>query len=682
MDRSKASQLLRSRLDEFGYNDWKIKYVTSTSFLALCSYKDKSIYLAQHFVDINPENAIKDVINHEVAHVMCEGHGHNDTWKSKAIELGATPNPCPDYGMPDHIIDAIRSGSTIDVTFEEEVKVIPKYNIKRIQDLCPDCNAVAIAIKSWEVNDDQFTFLKCGHLIKKKIPKNTPFHLMVSNDSFELVKSCSHVFNSDNKVSNIAKNQCIKCKEFKPYQFQIDGMLEIEKSLALQRGVGCFDEQGLGKTVQALGIFKYRPDLGPFLFITKGSLTHQVYNEIIRWLGLKYIPQIITTGKDGIMPGLKAYICSYDLLRRFDRTKWIKANIKTIILDECQHIKNPDSTRTTEVRELVKSVEHIIALSGTPWKNRGSELFVALNMIDPQRFQSYKQFVNNWVDYYTSGDTYKEGGIRNIKQFKEYAKGCFIRRERTEVLPELPLISRNKFYTTLDNDEKKAYEDEVSEFVKLYNQAILNGEEDSFANSGEAIAKLQRMRHIVGLAKIKATLEFVEEFINETDRKIAVFVHHKDVGQIMMNQIRRIVKCPVMQLVSSMNSDERFNVQKRFNETSQCVLIASTLASGEGLNLQSGSDCVMHERQWNPANEEQTESRFIRIGQKATSVTATYVIAENASVDARLDAIIEMKRSQFHAVMNNSETPKWNESALMGDLIKGIVSDFNASRRK
>jgi len=57
------------------------------------------------------------------------------------------------------------------------------------------------------------------------------------------------------------------------------------------------------------------------------------------------------------------------------------------------------------------------------------------------------------------------------------------------------------------------------------------------------------------------------------------------------------------------------------------IMIASTLASSEGLNLQFCSDYGMMERQWNPANEEQAEARFIRIGQKATIVNGTYFIA-------------------------------------------------------
>jgi len=86
----------------------------------------------------------------------------------------------------------------------------------------------------------------------------------------------------------------------------------------------------------------------------------------------------------------------------------------------------------------------------------------------------------------------------------------------------------------------------------------------------------------------------------------------------------------------------------------------------------------MHERQWNPMNEEQAEGRFIRIGQTANAVNATYIHVED-STDTQLDVIVENKRRQFHAVMNKGEIPTWNESSIIGDLTQAIV---NSSRGK
>ncbi len=127
-----------------------------------------------------------------------------------------------------------------------------------------------------------------------------------------------------------------------------------------------------------------------------------------------------------------------------------------------------------------------------------------------------------------------------------------------------------------------------------------------------------------------------------------------------------------MKLTAELSSEERYDVQVNFNKLNRVVLVGSTLASGEGLNLQTCSDCIMHERQWNPMNEEQAEGRFIRIGQLAQSVNATYVHADN-SVDTHLDKIIELKRRQFHNVMNKGVMPVWNEANIISELVKSLV---------
>ena len=58
------------------------------------------------------------------------------------------------------------------------------------------------------------------------------------------------------------------------------------------------------------------------------------------------------------------------------------------------------------------------------------------------------------------------------------------------------------------------------------------------------------MRHILGLAKIPATLEFVDDFVEETDRKLVIFVHHIDVGQILYDKLSELYgnRMPVLKL--------------------------------------------------------------------------------------------------------------------------------------
>ena len=569
-------------------------------------------------------------------------------------------------------------------------------NATRLQELCPDCGKVAkerFAIESLDRDGNQVRLitLDCFHIIKRVIPKATPFERMVSNDWHPKVKVCPHKW---------TRNQCDVCGEFKLFNFQVIGARFAEVGLSQQKGVGIFDDMGLGKTVQGLAIPKFHPEYLPFIVVTKSAITFQWMKQIIRWLGPEYLPMIIRTSRDTILPGLKAYIIPYDLLRRMPKGKMHNLGIKLVILDEVQQIKNDSSARTQEVRQLISNNEDckVIELSATPWKNRGYEFYPALNLIDPVKFWSPQHFLDTWVEYYWDGAKKKMGGIRNIPRFKEFVKDLIIRREFDEVMDEYPEVNRKKLNVQLDSLQQDTYDESVGDFVAWYNEYVIGGEEDSISGI-EILAKMARMRHITGLAKIPATLGFVEEFIEDTEKKLAIFVHHKDVGQLMygalvncdkttnpdwyeLAQLLRDSNIPVLQYTAAHSgTPEGFDIQEKFNKTPRCICILSTLAAGEGLDLQTCADAIMHERQWNPQNEDQAApGRFKRIGQLAKVINVTFPEADD-TIDFDLDEIVETKRRQWHSAMNKGEQIKWDESEIGKALAARIVEKFNKKKK-
>lgn len=568
----------------------------------------------------------------------------------------------------------------------------------RLQDKCPTCGKVAkekFAINGTDRQGNQIKIitLDCFHVIQRMVPKATAFESMISNDWKPEVMNCVHKF---------TKNQCDKCGEYKLFNFQVIGARFAEVALSQSKGVGIFDDMGLGKTVQAVALPRYHPKLyTPTMVVTKSAIKFQWFQAFVRWAGPSFIGQIISTSKDFIIPGLKVYIIPYDLLRRFPVEKLHKLKLKLIILDECQQIKNPDSSRTQEVRKLIGASDgcKVIELSGTPWKNRGSEFFPALNLIDPIKFHSYQYYLDTWVEYYWEGAKKKMGGIRNAKKFREYTSNIIIRREYEEVMDEFPNINRMKLPVQLDDLMQSTYDDSVSDFVAWYNDAVIGGDEDKISGI-EILAQMARMRHITGLAKIPATLGFIEEFIEDTQKKLVIFVHHKDVGQLMHSALLDCDKQSNLDWwelavelreqgikVYKYGSEHTGNpigyqIQEDFNKTKRCIMIASTLACGEGLNLQTCADSILHERQWNPQNEDQaTPGRFRRIGQTAGVINITLPEAEG-TIDQELDSIVTQKRGRYHVVMNKGEAFQWNETNFARELAALIVSKHQNKMKK
>jgi hypothetical protein len=720
MDRTQAHNLCKAELAKHGLSDWgvRITHDPKQSFLGMCVYKDKVIILNAFHIDIHPDAEVRDTILHEVAHALTPGQRHNDVWATKARDIGCTNTmPCSHLDIPEHILDAIRSGHMVEIEVEEkEVKHIVRnvtHKVTRLQDKCPECGKVAVEKFSIEAVDKEgnqvkMITLECFHIIKKVIPRGTPYETMVRNFWKPEIAACKHEWPTKEEVKEakqkqitISTNQCKKCKEFRLFNFQVIGARAAETGLAMQKGFGIFDDMGLGKTVQALAIIKFHAaKVCPVMITTKSAIKFQWFKEAVAWLGPEFIGQIISTSRDYLMPGLKIYIIPYDLLRRFPREKLHALGIKLVILDEVQQIKNPDSSRTQEVRKLVSANADckVLPLSATPWKNRGGEFFPALNLMDPIKFYSHQAYLDTHVEYYWQGNKRKMGGIKNPAKFKEFVSNLLIRREYNEVMDEFPDVNRMKLNVKLDELQQNTYDDSESEFVDWYNEFVIGGEEDKVSGI-EILAQMARMRHITGLAKIPATLSFIEEFVETTDRKLVVFVHHKDVGQLMFNALKDTNKetnpdwyelaqelkdegILVMAYTSAhTGKPEGYDIQERFNATPRVIMIASTLACGEGLNLQTCADSVLHERQWNPQNEDQaTPGRFRRIGQLSGVINITCPEAEG-TIDFDLDMIVEEKRKNFHLAMNKGEpVPTWSENDFAKALAERIVAKHKAKK--
>lgn len=351
------------------------------------------------------------------------------------------------------------------------------------------------------------------------------------------------------------------------------------------------------------------------------------------------------------------------------------AGHKTIWSETCKGIGGDGKAvawcnGTVEIKnEITHSVNNVLAASGTYIKNNAAEAFVVLNLLYPNKFNSFQEFEKTYVDGYSTPYGNKHGGIKPwmLDEWNRVTGEFVIRRERADVLKDLPPVNRQFFHTELGPVVERMYRAVMKKFEDAFDEYESASGQEKTQKMSNVLAYMSKMRHITGLAKIDPCVEWVDEFIEEEkDKKLAIFIHHQDVGEMLFRKLDQKYPGKVVKYTSDMDQDTRQRAVDRFRSNAQ-IFIASTLAAGEGLNLQFCSDMILLERQWNPANEEQVEGRFARIGQVANYINSTYVLA-TGTIDEFFADLVERKRKFMLQTLRGSEMIKFEEGSLLREL--------------
>ena len=129
-------------------------------------------------------------------------------------------------------------------------------------------------------------------------------------------------------------------------------------------------------------------------------------------------------------------------------------------------------------------------------------------------------------------------------------------------------------------------------------------------------------------------------------------------------------------------SDRQEHLDKFRNDRDVRIMIAPSLASGTGYDLEFADIGIMLEREWNPSKEGQVEGRFIRATPESLAkaargelkATMVYPIAIN-TIDEWSTELIERKRQSVDSTLDGTAT-EWNETDVMMELAKITIAKW------
>jgi SNF2 family DNA or RNA helicase len=420
--------------------------------------------------------------------------------------------------------------------------------------------------------------------------------------------------------------------------------------LAFLRGAGLggilADDMGLGKTLQAMCVFE-----GRTLVVAPTSVVFNWRDELAR-----FRPALKVCVYHGANRALDAAadvtITSYALLR-LDAKALAAVPWRTVVLDEAQAIKNPDSQTARAAYALPASFR--LALTGTPVENRLEELWSLMHFANRGLLGGRADFADRHARPIADG---APGAAEALRQ---RVRPFVLRRLKQDVAPELPPRTDAVLRVELGDGERAVY-DAVRAATQKDLLALL-GDADGKAQAGgmmKALEALLRLRQAAchpalvpgqsapTSSKVEVLMEALEEAVAE-GHKALVFSQWTSLLDLIEPALAG-AEMPFTRLDGA--TRDRAEVVSRFqSDDGPPVMLVSLKAGGTGLNLTAADHVFLCDPWWNPAVEAQAADRTHRIGQ--TRPVFVYRLVAANTVEERILALQDAKRALMDAALGD-----------------------------
>jgi len=400
------------------------------------------------------------------------------------------------------------------------------------------------------------------------------------------------------------------------------------------------DDMGLGKTLQALCAIR-----GRTLVIAPTSVLENWAAEVERFRPGLRCARFHGAGRR-LDPEADVTLTTYAVLR-LDADTLTRVAWDSLILDESQAIKNPDSQAARAAFRLQGGFR--VALTGTPVENRLAELWSQLQFTNPGLLGDRRDFEERYGRPIASGDADAAARLR------ERIRPFVLRRAKAQVAPELPPRTNLVLHAELSPRERTLYD-----ALRAATREEVLAKLAAGAPLFQALEALLRLRQAAchpalvpgqeaeSSSKIELLLEMLQSSVEE-GHKALVFSQWTS----LLDRVEPHLRSGGIDFTRLDGSTRnRGDVVARFqSEEGPPVLLVSLRAGGVGLNLTAADSVFILDPWWNPAVEDQAADRAHRIGQDRP--VFVYRLVARETVEERILALQEHKRGLADAALGD-----------------------------
>jgi superfamily II DNA or RNA helicase len=424
--------------------------------------------------------------------------------------------------------------------------------------------------------------------------------------------------------------------------YQVDGVNWLNFARRAGLGVLLADDMGLGKTLQALCAIE-----GRTLVVAPTSVLHNWADEIRR-----FRPALSFAVYHGpnrkLDRSVDVTLSTYAILR-LDADTLAAEEWDTVVLDEAQAIKNPDSQVAAAAYRL--QARFRMTLTGTPVENRLEELWSQFHFINRGLLGGRQDFNERYSRPIADGEPGVAGRLR------ERIRPFMLRRMKQQVAPELPPRTEVLLRCELNREERELYD--TIRAATLADVVERLGTGGNVLAALEALLRLRQAACHAGLvpgreasrsSKIDVLLEALGNVVAE-GHKALVFSQWTSLLDLTEPHLE---DAGIEYLRLDGSTRDRAGVVRAFQESGgPPVMLISLKAGGTGLNLTAADHVFLLDPWWNPAVEDQAADRTHRIGQDRPVMV--YRLVARETVEEKILALQERKRALADAALGEAD---------------------------
>jgi len=163
--------------------------------------------------------------------------------------------------------------------------------------------------------------------------------------------------------------------------------------------------------------------------------------------------------------------------------------------------------------------------------------------------------------------------------------------------------------------------------------------------------KLNLLRQAVGQAKLPSVVSWAENFLNNSDKKLVIYAHHRNVVATLTTKLQQY---GVLWITGDVDAHRRDDRACAFQHDHVNHVMIISMAGGVGQDLfgiggVNASNILFAELEWRPGDFEQAWGRLDREGQ--TLPVNAWILQARRTIDTYITRTVERKEAVIDAAV-------------------------------